>query len=427
MLREEQLIRAPRIWPWWRWAITTLSTLALALSAYLSWHYLAGGSVVGCGGGSPCDQVLSSRWSSVGGVLPVSGLAAGAYLAMLIASLFLGPATAASDRRLAWGAMLVLAGAAAGSALWFIIVQKWLVGAFCPYCMATHITGLLLATLLFWQAPRQIDDASPNAAGANPALDPVAAALPDANHHTASPALPQRMIRPLHAFGQALGGLALAGVLVAGQIGLAPPPIYRAGESQDHRPAVDPRGVPLVGSPAAPHVVTLLFDYKCTHCQRLHSMLEEVVRRYNGQVAFALAPAPLSPQCNEYISREIEQFTDSCELARIGLAVWVASRDAFPAFDHWMFSFESGDFWRPRRPEDARAKAVELVGQARFDAALADPWIDRYLRSSVRMYGDAGGNAVPKLVLGARWVTPEPNDIEDLLFILQESLALPKP
>src|SRR5689334_20022043 len=118
-------------WPWWRWVITLLSLVGLALSAYLSWHYLAGGTVIGCGGGSGCEHVLSSRWSSIGGKLPVSGLAAGAYLAMLVASFFIGPRVAAPDRRLAWGAMLLLVGAAVGSALWFIIVQKWLVGAFC--------------------------------------------------------------------------------------------------------------------------------------------------------------------------------------------------------------------------------------------------------------------------------------------------------
>src|ERR1017187_10299527 len=105
------MTRSRRSWPWWRWVLTGLSALALALSAYLSWHYLTGGSVIGCGGGSPCDQVLGSRWSAIGGVLPVSGLAAGAYLTMLVAGFFIGPATEAPVRRLAWRSMLVLVGA----------------------------------------------------------------------------------------------------------------------------------------------------------------------------------------------------------------------------------------------------------------------------------------------------------------------------
>jgi len=393
--------------------LTGLSALALALSAYLGWHYLMGGSVIGCGGGGSCDQVLSSRWSAIGGVLPVSGLAAGAYLAILVASLFIGPATESPVRRLAWRAMLVQVGAVAGSAVWFIILQKWIIGSFCPYCMATHITGLLLAALVIWRAPMQFDDDSSNL-------------LPKANTNTA----PRRIIGLVPAFGLAMVGLVLAGILAVCQVHFVPPAVYRGGESQNNLPALDPHAVPLVGSPDAPYVVALLFDYKCPHCQQLHLMLDEAIRRYGGKLAFALCPAPLNPRCNPYISREVDEFKDSCELAKVGLAVWVARREAFPAFDRWMFSFESGDLWHPRSLAAAKAKAVELVGQAKFDDALADPWINRYMQTSIRIYGDTvqrGNTAVPKLVFGSRWVNPEPQDADDLVLILHGSLALPKP
>jgi uncharacterized membrane protein len=395
--------------------LTGLSALALALSAFLGWHHLVGGSVIGCGRGSPCDQVLNSRWSKIGGALPVSGLAAGAYLAMLVASLFIGPATEAPLRRLAWRAMLVLVGAAAGSAVWFIIVQKWIIGSFCLYCMATHTTGLLLATLIIWQAPRQLDDSSTEAALTKSA---------------SVPAFPRRVIGRLAALGFASVGLVLAGIMAICQATINPPPEYRVGESRNKLTVIDPHNAPLVGSPDAPYRVTLLFDYKCPHCQKLHFMLDEAIRRYNGKLAFALCPAPLNSQCNPYVSRDVEEFKDSCELAKVGLAVWVAKREAFPAFDLWMFSLESGDFWRPRRPDAARAKAVELVGQAKFDAAQEDPWIERYLQTSIRIYGDTiqnGNAAVPKLVFGSRWVTPELYDPDDLVLILHASLGVPKP
>src|SRR4030042_5762805 len=97
----EEMTRFRRSWPWWRWVLTGLSALTLALSAHLGWHYLVGGSVIGCGVGSSCDQVLNSRWSAIGGMLPVSCLAAGVYLAMQVSSLFIGPATEASVRQLA--------------------------------------------------------------------------------------------------------------------------------------------------------------------------------------------------------------------------------------------------------------------------------------------------------------------------------------
>jgi len=388
-------------WPWWRWIMLTLNLLALVLSSVMSWHYLVGGSMAGCGGGSPCEQVLNSRWSTVAGILPVSGLAVGVYLAMLVASLFIAQATEAPIRRLAWRVMLILAGSVAGSAIWFTIIQKWIIGDFCPYCMTAHITGLLLAALVIWRAIMELDD------------------------HTAMP-----VIHPLPATGLAVSGLVLAGILAVTQVVFSPSAVFSERESQDNLPALDLRSVPIVGSPDAPYVVTLLFDYQCSHCQKIHFMLDEAIRRYAGKLAFALCPAPLNTQCNPYIPRDVDEFKNSCELAKIGLAVWVAKREVLPVFENWMFTFESGDSWRPRNLVTARAKAVELVGQAEFDAAWSNPWIGQYLQTSIRIYGQTiqnGKGGIPKLIFGPRWVIPEPYNADDLVMILQKSLAVPKP
>ena len=413
------MTRLQRSWPWWRWVLTGLSSLALVLSAYLGWHYLMGGSVIGCGGGSACDSVLSSRWSAIGGVLPVSGLATGVYLAMLVASLFIGPTAEAPVRRLAWRAMLVLAGAIAASAVWFTIVQKWVIGAFCPYCMATHITGLLLAALVIWRAFK---------CGVRSAECGVKfQASRDAPRSKQFDDESATVVGRLGAIGFASLGLVLAGIMAISQVVIKPPAIYSTGESKQNVSATDSHAVPLIGSPNAQYVVTFLFDYNCPHCQQLHLMLDEVVRRYNGKLAFVLCPAPLNTHCNPYIPRDVDEFTNSCELAKVGLAVWLANHEAFPAFDRWMFSFESGDRWRPRGLDAAKAKAVELVGQAKFDAALGDPWINQYMQAAVQVYGNAGGRAVPKIVFGSHWVTPQPQDADDLVLILQNTLGVPQP
>ncbi len=430
LVPPEEMAHFHRSWPWWRWGLTGLIMLALALSFYLSWHYLAGGSVIGCGGGSACDQVLSSRWSTVGGVLPVSGLAAGAYLAMLTASLFIGPVAEAPVRRLAWGTMLVIVGSAAGSAVWFVILQKWIIGAFCPYCMTAHITGLLLAFLVIWRSLVQFDDDSTDARQKKSIPKAAADAVIAESVHDVSSTAPQRLIGLFPAITLILVGLSMTGILAVGQVVFTPPAVYQDGQSQDTLPAIDPLAVPLVGSPDAPYLVTLLFDYKCPHCQKMHFMLNEVVRRYDGKLAFVLCPSPLNSQCNPYIIQDVDEFKDSCELVKVGLAVWLADRVVFPAFENWMFSFESGDRWRPRSLDAARAKAVEWVGQEKFDTAWNDPWIDQYIQTSVGIYGDtirSGNSAIPKLIFGSRWVIPEPYDADDLVLILQESLAVPGP
>jgi uncharacterized membrane protein/protein-disulfide isomerase len=385
----------------------------------MSWHYLSGESMVGCGGGSPCEQVLNSRWSNLAGVLPVSGLAVSAYLALLVASFYIGPATALSIRRLAWRAMLVLVGSVAGSAVWFTIVQKWFIGDFCPYCMTTHITGLLLTALVIWRAINGYDDPSNDIPLKNQAMI-----------KNVTQATPMRIIRPLSAMGLALIGLALAGILAACQVLFTPSDSHRIGQSQNILPAIDYRTAPMIGPPDAPYIVTLLFDYQCSHCQKLHFILDEVVHRYVGKLAFVICPTPLNTHCNPYVPRDVDAFKNSCELARIGLAVWVARREAFPAFENWMFTFESGDSWRPRNLETARAKAVELVGQEKLNTALTDPWIGQYMQKCMQIYGQTiqnGKGGVPKLIFGSRWVIPELYNADDLMMILQKSLTVPKP
>ncbi|MDX9947721.1 MAG: vitamin K epoxide reductase family protein [Bacteroidales bacterium] len=386
-----------KYWPWWRWILVVLNTLALVLSAIMSWHYLAGGPMIGCGGGSPCEQVLSSQWSKIAGILPVSGLAVGVYLSMLVAGIFIGPATEVPIRRLAWSMMLVLAGSVAGSAIWFTIVQKWIIGDFCTFCMITHITGMLLAVLIIRRAVKYLT-------GQN--------------------------IRPLAVLFRFLAGLVLSGLLVISQVILTSGTVYIDGESDKSVTAIDYNNVPVIGPPDATYVVSLLFDYQCAHCQKLHFMLDEAVNSYSGKLAFALCPSPLNTQCNPYIPEDADQFRNSCELTKIGLAVWLADREVFPEFENWMFTFESGDRWLPRSPEATRAKAIELVGQDKFNSLLEDPWIDTYLQTTTGIYGQTlqnGMGGIPKLVFGSRWVIPQPDSFEDLVVIMQKSLFVPMP
>jgi len=389
--------------------MTGLIIIALVLSVIMSWHYLTGGSMAGCGGGSPCEQVLNSRWSVVAGILPLSGMAMGVYLAILIASLFTGPDTELPVLRMAWSVMLILSGTVAGSAIWFTIVQKWIIGAFCPWCMTAHITGLLLAALIIWQAIRLT------------------------NHSVRkeeAPAARGYLFRPMPATGRVLTGVFMAGILAATQVISAPTAISSDIGSQENIPYIDYSTAPVVGSPDAPYIVTMLFDYQCSQCQKIHFMLNEVVQKYDGKLAFVLCPAPLSPQCNPYVPLEVDEFRNSCELAKIGLAVWLANREAFADFENWMFTFESGDRWLPRNPGAARAKAVELVGREEFDAAWSDTWMEKYLQTSVQIYGQTirdGKGGIPKMVYGSRWVFPESYNPDDLALLLQKSLAIPLP
>ncbi|HYQ56223.1 MAG TPA: vitamin K epoxide reductase family protein [Draconibacterium sp.] len=391
-------------WPRWQWMMLGLNLLALILGAILSWHSLAGGSMAGCGGGSPCDQVLSSRWSLIAGILPVSGLALGAYLAILMSSFFIGSETEISLRRLVWSIMVFLSGAIVGSAIWFTILQKWIIGQFCIYCMTTHITGVILAVLI------------------------ITRAIKERNKHNKTE---EPVLKPNRVVVLTIVGMVLAGIMAVLQFSFTPSAqTTQSEESQNTLLEIDYSNAPIIGSPDAENIVTLLFDYQCAHCQKIHFMLGEVVRQYEGKLAFALCPTPLENSCNPYVSSNKTAFINSCELAKIGLAVWRANQDAFTTFETWMFTYDSGNTWKARSPEAAIQKAIELVGKENFEAASSDPWIEKYLQTSVRIFGQTiqgGRAAIPKMVYDSKWLIPEPYNADDLVTILQNSLGVPTP
>jgi uncharacterized membrane protein len=397
--------------------MAALSLVAFLLSGLLSGHFLAGTSMAGCGGGSPCDQVLSSRWATIGGVVPVSGLAMGVYLALFMLTFFIGSATEEGVRLLAWQLMLVLAGAVAGSALWFLILQQWVIHQFCPYCLSTHATGLLLALTIGY--------------GAFIKKEPLVSRQPD-NRQPAAPDnlsnATNSMVKTTRKIGLLLAGFLLSAMLAVAQVRINPSSGYQVGQSDSELPAIEDKNAPLVGSAEAPDKVILLFDYNCSHCQQMHFMIKEAVRRYNGRLAFVLCPTPLNTHCNPYVPKDMDVFKHSCELAKIGLAVWKADSLKFAEFEDWMFSFESGDRWVPRTPDEARRKAVELVGKERFDTALADSWIDEYLQVSVTIFGKTlqkGQGGIPRLIYGGQWVIPETDKVEDFIRLLQTGLQMP--
>jgi uncharacterized membrane protein/protein-disulfide isomerase len=392
-------------WPWWRLILTGLNILALMLTVILSWHFLKGGSMMGCSGGSACEQVLNSKWSTIAGV-PVSSLAMGVYLAMMVANLFIGPEADIQIQRLTWNILLVLAGSIAGSAIWFIVVQKWFIGEFCPYCMTLHIIGLLLSALIMWRARNAIQKESGGI-----------------------PVVAERRLFPLGVTVLIVIGLFVSGILAAAQVTFKPKSAYYSGKSQDNLTDINYNSAPIIGSPDASYVVKLLFDYECPHCQQIHFMLNEAVHRYQGKLAFVLCPAPLNTQCNPYISRDVDAFKNSCELARIGMKVWAAKREAYTEFENWMFTYESGDKWQPRSVDAARAKAVELVGE-KFNDTEHNNWVENYIQTCIQIYGQTirdGKSGIPKLVYGSQWVIPEPNNEDDFIMILQKTLAVPKP
>lgn len=359
---------------------------ALLLCIIMSVHSLNGAALVGCGAGSACDSVLGGRWSMLFGIFPVSGLAAGVYLAYILSYAFYMLSKDEEIKVFASKAMLLFSGAIIGSALWFIGLQIFAEGALCKYCMSAHALGIICAGFT------------------------LAALLPGHKPFRIWPA----------------AGVGLAALLAVVQAITAPDSVYQDGSGDEAFPLIPAGEAPVLGNPEAEFVIDLLYDYQCSHCRKVHQMLPEIIDHFGGRVAFVLCPCPLSPKCNPYVPKEENRFEGSCDLARLALAVYQLEPEAFPAFDAWLFGADE-DSWRPRPVAEARERAAAVVGQDRLDTVLPETAISDMIRRTSDLFGrtsTSGSGGIPRFVHDYRWVVPVADKAEDLEMILADEFGI---
>ena len=365
-----------------------LSVVALVLSIVMALHSLRGTAMIGCGAGSSCDNVLGSRWSSLLGVIPVAGLAAGVYLAILLCLFFVRDKEIAP---LAWKILLVLGGAILGSAIWFFILQKWMLGQFCKYCMATHSIGIIVTGLLWYQAHKNCPSKWNPACGA--------------------------------------AGLLLAGCLAGFQLLTTPKFAYDRGDSANALPVLNADETPVLGSKDATYRINLMFDYQCSHCRKIHCAAKEITES-RPDIAFVLVPCPLSYVCNPYVPASgADRFAGSCDLARLALAVWLADPSKFAGFDEWLFTADDpAKGWYPRSVEDATFRAAQLLGgEEQLLEATRNAAVNSILSKSFELFGRTtmqGKSGIPRLVYQSQWVIPEVDDAAGLMEILAKEFNI---
>lgn len=360
-----------------KWVPALLGAVALALCVVMSLHSLSGAGLVGCAPGSSCDGVLGSRWSLILGVLPVSVLAAGLYVSFLIC-LFLLDKADDETAPMVWNVLIVLSGAVAGSAVWFLLLQKFELGMFCKYCIAAHSVGLILAVVMLFTAHR---------CGVE--------------------------VKSLW-LGFA-AGLALAGALAVFQHLTVDRNPYSEGHTEAELPDMSRYGFPVMGESGAEHTFTLLYDYQCPHCRKVHEAVSEIVPSHPGEYAFVLCPTPLSNVCNPYIPAGEDHFAGSCELAKLSLAVWVLEPERFTEMDVFL--------WERQDPAAAYDYACSLVGKSRLEEWLSTDLAFEAMSHCFELFGrtNTGEKAgLPRIVGGQNWIVPEVSDSEGLLSILEE-------
>ena len=374
-----------------------LCAACLALAGWMLFHSLTGARMAGCGAGSGCDSVMGSPWAYVLGGVPVSLPAAVAYVLLALCLVFLG-GESSEDRsldRLIWPMMLVLGGAILGAAIWFCYLQLFVLHAFCKYCTLLHLLGILLAGWILFS-------------GRSLSL---------------SKGRPERSFDRLRNRSWFAIGLLAAALFAFVQSRTLPAAAYDTGRTEVALPAFTDGEIPVLGPSDAPDELTLLFDFQCVHCRRLHKVLPELLAKAGGQYRIRLCPVPLSSACNPYIPASgIDRFAGSCQLTRFALAVWYARPDVYEAY--WDYLLGGGNERASIAPADAEARARALLGDG-FQEAVQDPRIDAYLRKAEELFGrtsNAAKSGVPRLIYGQNWLVPETDQADELLELIRLSL-----
>lgn len=159
---------------------------------------------------------------------------------------------------------------------------------------------------------------------------------------------------------------------------------------------------PILGRPDAKYIVVEMFDYTCPHCRNTHRTIQQALRKYGDDLAVITLVVPLNPACNSTSRSSAAQHIDSCELARLSVAVWRVNPEQFPAYHDWLF-----DGGRNRTAGEARRHAEQLVGREKLQAELQRPTAQEYIGRHVEMYKRVGSGAVPKLLFPRSAMTGE--------------------
>ena len=309
------------------------AVIACAAGAMIVSLVLSAGSgeagAPGCGPGSGCAEVLQSRWSRVFG-LKTAMLAFFTHV-LLVAATWPVAGLAGWQLRTRPLVRQTLAAAVIGAAAWFTWLQAVELEAFCKWCTTAHALGVAAAVLTFVRDGRL-----------------------------------KRLQWPAPVIGL-LGAAALAVVQVqnppAATIREAEPPTAEAGFRGDGTGAqpeatglslldglvpIELATTPAVGPADAPERVAAMLDYACPHCRGAHGLLRE------RGVRVLVLPVPLNAACNPAFNpgQMPARFDDSCTLAELGLAVFLAGGEAaYARYDEAMFAGDAA-------PDAAAAEAL---------------------------------------------------------------------
>lgn len=427
-----------------------LILLALIIDLYLAYSGITGDSVIGCGRDSDCDRVLQSKWSKLFGI-PVSLFAIPVYIGLLYSAGLIRSSVESQKQRRAWRIIFLWSSLVVGAAIWFIILQFFVIKSICPYCMAAHILGGLASAILLIKAPiiqpshrwerREKIYISPSRAKRRLVLAATLLGVfillqiiytpqthivksinlpaPDETTNQTNPK-PVSEQKPT-----VLTNIVVSNSAVTSISSPQPQTISNAAKPLPVETKTAPSDsarnlftvqiagkpfefnldeVPVMGSPDAPYKILSLFDYTCHYCRQMHRHLQALISTYGNKIAVINLPTPLDANCNPVMFRTPRAHIGACEYAKIGLAVWRINRSAYAEFDKFVFEGET-----PPPLEKVKAYAENLVGATNLSSALSDQWVSNMIKLSTSIFSTnalyLGQGQMPQVIIGTNLIS----------------------
>ncbi len=455
------------------WTLRILSANAVGLSIYLAWVAFTSGKVAGCGGGVfDCSPILRSKWSTLFGV-PVSVPAIVLYATVL--GLLMVPSTLNRIADLRWLLISVAAFSAGLGALWFIGLQFLWLRHLCPYCLGVHACGLVMAGLIAWKAPAgrsmtrrlaalailpvgflvvsqilmqerenfELIKHDPGNAEFVPASTIPQSGNSKTNEHAdqifesplfESPITDNKSAYQLHnALQLRMGIVALLNHSVWLSCQTGSPSAGQASKKSQHTElgdsskrrttkilndvALDVGQWPLLGKPDAKYVIVEMLDYTCQHCQNTHAAIRGAMDKYGDELAIVVLPIPLNASCNAYVKITHAQHSESCQLAKVAIAVWHLEPEKFGEYHNWLFESKA-------TYAVALNHATQVVGEDRLRKELQSNVPSDYIAKTVELYRRAGAGAVPKILFPRTSAVGEMRSASTLISLIEKELRM---
>ena len=140
------------------------------------------------------------------------------------------------------------------------------------------------------------------------------------------------------------------------------------------------------------------------------------MQAYGDQLAVIVLPVPMDAKCNPHVNSTAAQHRESCEIAKLAIAVWHVAPERFTEFHNWLME---------SRPNYARAltQAESLIDRDKLQAELQSTVPSAFVKANVDLYKRASAGAIPKILFPRTSAVGEMRSKESLISLIEKQLV----